>query len=66
MDLIAEVLNITAGRRRIAILGEETAKLLGVHSSDRICMTYCEQKIIAIANVATHFPKNHIGLYEEI
>jgi len=66
MELIAEVLNITAGGRRIAILSEETAQLLGVHSSDRICLNYCEQSIIAIANVATHFPKNHIGLYEEI
>jgi len=66
MELIAEVLNITAGGRRIAIMGEETALLLGVHSSDRICITYCEQQLIAIANVATNFPKNHIGLYEEI
>jgi AMP phosphorylase len=66
MELIAEVLNITAGGRRIAILGEETARLLGVHSSDRICITYCDRQIIAIANLATHFPKNRIGLYEEI
>jgi AMP phosphorylase len=66
MELTAEVLNITAGGKRIAILGEETARLLGVHSSDRICITYCEQRIIAIANLATHFPKNRIGLYEEI
>jgi len=66
MELTAEVLNITAGGRRIAILGEETARLLGVHSSDRICITYCERQIIAIANVATHFPKKRIGLYEEI
>jgi AMP phosphorylase len=66
MELIAEVLNITAGGRRIAIIGEETARLLGVHSSDRIRITYCEQQIIAIANLATHFPKNRIGLYEEI
>ncbi|KON32450.1 hypothetical protein AC478_00015 [miscellaneous Crenarchaeota group-1 archaeon SG8-32-3] len=66
MELIAEVLNITAGGRRIAILDEETARLLGVHSSDRICITYCEQQLIAIANVATHFLKDHIGLYEEI
>ncbi len=65
MELIAEVLNITAGGRRIAILGEETASLLGVHSSDRIRITYCEQQIIAIANLATHFPNNRIGLYEE-
>jgi len=66
MELIAEVLNITAGGRRIAILGEETARLLGVHSSDRICITYCDRQIIAIANLATHFPKSRIGLYEEI
>ena len=66
MELVAEVLNITAGGRRIAILGEETASLLGVHSSDRIRVTYGDQQIIAIANLATHFPQNRIGLYEEI
>jgi AMP phosphorylase len=66
MELIAEVLNITAGGRRIAILSEETANLLGVHSSDRIRITYADQQIIAIANLATHFPQNRIGLYEEI
>jgi len=66
MELIAEVLSITAGGRRIAILAEETARQLGVHSSDRICITYCERQLIAIANVATHFPKKRIGLYEEI
>jgi hypothetical protein len=56
MEFVAEVLNITAGGRRIAILGEETASLLGVHSSDRIRVTYSDQQIIAIANLATHFP----------
>jgi AMP phosphorylase len=66
MELIAEVLNITAGGKRIAILGEETARLLGVHSSDRICITYRDRQIIAIANLATHFPKKRMGLYKEI
>ncbi len=66
MELVAEVLNITAGGRRIAILSEETASLLGVHSSDRVSINFCEKKIIALANIATHFPKNRIGLYEEI
>lgn len=66
MDLVAEVLNITAGGRRIAIIGEETASLLGVHSSDRICITYGERHLIAITNLAAHFPRNRIGLYEEI
>jgi AMP phosphorylase len=66
MELVAEVLNITAGGRRIAILGEETAGLLGVHSSDRIRIAHAGQQVIAIANIATHFPPNRIGLYEEI
>lgn len=66
MELIADVLKITAGGRRIAILSEETASLLGVHSSDRIRITYGDQQIIAIANIATHFSHNRIGLYEEI
>jgi AMP phosphorylase len=66
MELVAEVLNITAGGRQIAILAEETASLLGVHSSDRIRVAYGDRQIIAIANLATHFPKNRIGLYEEI
>jgi AMP phosphorylase len=66
MELVAEVLNITAGGRRIAILGEETASQLGVHSSDRIRIVFRGQEVIAIANLATHFPMNRIGLYEEI
>jgi AMP phosphorylase len=66
MRLVAEVLNITAGGRRIAILDDETAGLLGVHSSDRIHIVYGEHDLIAISYLAAHFPRNHIGLYEEI
>jgi len=66
MELIAEVLNITTGGNRIAILSEQSASLLGVHSSDRIRLTYGTQEAIAIANIAAHFPMNRIGLYEEI
>ena len=66
MELAAEVLNITAGGKRIAILSEETAGILGVHSSDRITISHVGQQVIAIANIATHFPKNRIGLYAEI
>jgi AMP phosphorylase len=66
MKLVAKVLNIAAGGRRIAILGEETASLLGVHSSDRIRIVYGARDLIAIAYLAAHFPKNHVGLYEEI
>lgn len=66
MELKARLLDIQAGGRRIAILDDETASLLGVHSSDRVNIIYKNQKIIAIVNIATNFPHNHIGLYEEI
>ena len=66
MKLKAEVLSITAGGKRIAILDEETAGQLGVHSSDRIRLSRNSQELIAIANVAANFPQNRIGLYAEV
>jgi AMP phosphorylase len=65
MKLIVEVLPITAGGSRFAILSEETASVLGVHSSDRIRISFGAQVMIAIANIAANFPKNRIGLYQE-
>ena len=56
---------ITTGGSRIALLSEESAGLLGVHSSDRIRITSGKQQMIAIANIAAHFPENRIGLYDE-
>ena len=52
MELTVEVLNITTGGSRIAILSEESASLLDVHSSDRIRIAYGSQEMIAIANLA--------------
>jgi AMP phosphorylase len=66
MELTAELLHITAGGRRIAILSEETANSIGVHSSDRIRITSGNQQTIAIANLAANFPQDRIGLYDEI
>lgn len=65
MELTVEVLNIATGGSRIALLSEEAAAELGIHSSDRMKITYCEKSMIAIANLAAHFPKYHIGLYKE-
>ena len=66
MELTAELLHITAGGRRIAILNDQTAATLGVHSSDRIKLLSSNNDAIAIANIAQNFPKDRIGLYEEI
>ena len=65
MELHVEVLMITTGGSRIAIISDETASLLGVHSSDRININYGGKQMIAIANIAPYFPKNRIGFYQE-
>jgi AMP phosphorylase len=65
MELSVEVLMISTGGSRIALLSEKTASLLGVHSSDRIKITCKSQERIAIANIADYFPINRVGLYRE-
>jgi AMP phosphorylase len=65
MELSVETLMITTGGSRITLLSEQTASLLGVHSSDRIKITCKKQEMIAIANIADYFPPNRIGLYQE-
>ncbi len=66
MELIAGVLNITAGGKRIVILNTETAALLGVHSSDRVKLSYGDQTVIAIADLASDFPADRVWFYVEI
>jgi AMP phosphorylase len=65
MELIVELLNITTGGNRIAVVSQQTANSLGVHSSDRIKITVGDRAMIAIANIAENFPDNHIGVFEE-
>lgn len=65
MELEAKILDISAGGRRIVILSDETAGVLGVHSSDRVQITYGDKRIIAIVNIAGSFPSDQIGLYKE-
>ena len=65
MELTVEVLMISTGGSRIALLSEQSANLLGVHSSDRIKILCNNQEMIAIANIADYFPSNRIGLYRE-
>src|SRR4030042_5232051 len=66
MELVAELLKITASGRYIAIIDEETAGLLGVHSSDRLRVAYRGTEVVAMANIAADFPLSHVGLYAEI
>ena len=66
MELTAGVLKITAGGKRIVILNDQTAALLGVHSSDRVRLTYKDKQIIAIADLAADFPADRVWFYAEI
>ncbi|MGF3521993.1 MAG: AMP phosphorylase [Candidatus Bathyarchaeia archaeon] len=66
MKLVVGVLKITAGGKRIAIVDDETAALLGVHSSDRIKLSYRGKEVIALANVAADFPHDRVWLYSEM
>ncbi|UCG44618.1 MAG: thymidine phosphorylase, partial [Candidatus Bathyarchaeota archaeon] len=66
MKLQARLLDIQAGGRRIAILDDETASLIGVHSSDRVEITHKKKHLVAIVNVAGNFPSNVVGVYEEV
>lgn len=61
MELEAKILDISAGGRRIVILSDEAAGILGVHSSDRVQIAYNSKRIIAIVNIAENFPKNQVG-----
>ncbi len=65
MELVAELLHITAGGRRIVILSDETAANLGFHSGDRLRIAHAGRQTIAIANVAKDIPQNRVGFYEE-
>ncbi len=66
MKFSVKLLGIRAGGKRIIVIDEEEASRLGIHSSDRVEVTYKEQNIIAITNVATDFPKKTLGIFEEV
>jgi AMP phosphorylase len=66
MELRVKLLGIRSGGKQIIVIDDEYASRLGIHSSDRVEITYKRQNVIAIANVATDFPKKTVGLYEEV
>lgn len=66
MKFKVKLLGIEAGGKPIIVMDNEYASLLGIHSSDRVEITYKKENAIAIVNVATDFPKNTLGIYEEV
>ncbi|PVX24258.1 MAG: AMP phosphorylase, partial [Candidatus Bathyarchaeum sp.] len=66
MEFKVKLLGIRAGGKLIIVIDDEYASLMGIHSSDRVQITYNKKNIIAIANVATDFPKKTVGIYEEV
>ena len=66
MEFKVKLLGIRAGGKHIIVIDDEYASRMGIHSSDRVKITYKKQNIIAIANVAKDFPKKTLGIYEEV
>jgi len=66
MKLKARLLKIEAGGRNIAILNDETASSLGIHSTDRVEITQKNKHLVAIVNIAGNLPHGLIGVYREI
>lgn len=66
MKFKVKLLGIEAGGKPVIVMDDEYASLLGTYSSDRVQITYKKENTIAIVNVATDFPKNTLGIYEEV
>jgi AMP phosphorylase len=66
MEFKVKPLEIRSGGKQIIVMDDEYASLMGIHSSDRVEISYKQQNLIAIANVATDFPKKTLGIYEEV
>lgn len=66
MEFKVKLLGIRAGGKQIIVIDNEYASRMGIHSSDRVTIEFKNKKIIAIANVASDFPKKTIGIYEEV
>ena len=66
MEFNVWFLGIKSGGKQIIVMDNEDASQLGIHSSDRVEVTYKNKHIIAIANVATEFPRGTLGIYSEV
>lgn len=66
MEFQVWFLGIKSGGKQIIVMDNSDASQLGIHSSDRVQVTYKGKNIIAITNVALEFPKGTIGIYSEV
>ena len=66
MEFKVKLLDIRAGGKQIIVIDNEYAGRMGIHSSDRVKITYKNKYLIAIANVASNFPEKTVGIYEEV
>jgi AMP phosphorylase len=66
MRLKTRLLKIEAGGRNIAIVGNETASSLGVHSTDRVEITHKSRHLVAIVNISGNLLPGLIGVYTEV
>lgn len=60
------MLEIEAGGKLIVVMDNETASTLGVHSLDRVEVSSEKGRTTAIVNVASKFPQEILGVYDEV
>jgi AMP phosphorylase len=67
MKLKVRCLDLDAGDKTIAILNKEDAEELGVHSLDRLVLSYKKESLTVIVNTSEKFVKRgEIAIYNEV
>lgn len=65
--MIARLLSLDAGGKRIVVLNESDAKELGVRSLDRVSVVAAGQELRAIVNTTPRLiPERQLGVYQEV
>jgi AMP phosphorylase len=66
LEFRVRLLEIEAGGKPIAVMGEGDARRLGVKSSDRVLIRLGDSEATAILNIASEFPEGVLGAYREL
>ncbi len=66
MKFKVRCLDLSAGGKSIVVLDDDDAATLGVHPLERVEVVCGNARLLAIVNMAQNFPKNTLGVYDEV
>jgi len=61
-----KLLGFEAGKKRIIVIDDEPAKVMGIHALDRVIVRKGDRDIVAIVNIARYLPHDTIAVYDEV